>query len=58
MHARGADLSAVIEPLLHDVMDIYRGESDVLVMCARNEGHELNHTLLLCSFVLHCPHVI
>ena len=36
MHARGADLSSVIEPLLHEVMDIHRGESDVLVMCARN----------------------
>ena len=34
MHARGADLSSVIEPLLHDVMDIHRGDSDVLVMCA------------------------
>ena len=40
MHARGADLSAVIEPLLHDVMDIYRGKSDVLVMCARNEDRD------------------
>ena len=40
MHARGADLSSVIELLLHDVMDIHSGESDVLVMCARNEDRD------------------
>ena len=40
MHARGADLSSVFEPLLHDVMDIHRGDSDVLVMCARNEDRD------------------
>ena len=40
MHARGADLSSAIEPLLHDVMDIHSGESDVLVMCARNEDRD------------------
>ena len=48
MHARGADLSAVIEPLLHDVMDIYRGESDVLVMCARNEDRDQLLTDSIC----------
>ena len=48
MNARGADLSAVIEPLLHDVMDIYRGESDVLVMCARNEDRDQLLTDSIC----------
>ena len=41
MHAREADLSLFIEPLLHDVMDIHRGSSDVLVMCAQNKDRDL-----------------
>ena len=40
--------SPVIEPLLHDVMDIYRGESDVLVMCARNEDRDQLLTDSIC----------
>ena len=48
MHARGADLSSVIEPLLHDVMDIHSGESDVLVMCARNEDRDQLLTDSIC----------
>ena len=48
MHARGADLSSVIEPLLHDVMDIHSGESDVLVMCARNEDRDQLLTNSIC----------
>ena len=48
MHARGADLSSVIEPLLHDVMDIHRGDSDVLVMCARNEDRDQLLTDSIC----------
>ena len=48
MHARGADLSSVIEPLLHDVMDIHRGDSDVLVMCVRNEDRDQLLTDSIC----------
>ena len=48
MHARGADLSSVIEPLLHDVMDIHSGESDVLVMCARHEDRDQLLTDSIC----------
>ena len=48
MHARGADLSSVIEPLLHDVMDIHRGDSNVLVMCARNEDRDQLLTDSIC----------
>ena len=49
MHARGADLSSIIEPLLHDVMDIHRGDSDVLVMCARNEDRDQLLTDSICQ---------
>ena len=48
IHAIGADLSSVIEPLLHDVMDIHSGESDVLVMCARNEDRDQLLTNSIC----------
>ena len=40
MHARGADLSSVIEPLLQDLIAVHSGESSVLVMCARNEDRD------------------
>ena len=49
MHARGTDLSSVIEPLLHDVMDIHRGNSDVPVMCARNEDRDQLLTDSICQ---------
>ena len=48
MHARGADLSSVIEPLLHNVMDIHSGKSNVLVMCARNEDRDQLLTNSIC----------
>ena len=48
MHARGADLSSVLEPSLHDVMDVHRGDSDVLVMCARNEDRDQLLTDSIC----------
>ena len=48
MHARGADLSSVIEPLLQDLMDVHSDESSVLVMCARNEDRDQLLTDSIC----------
>ena len=48
MHARGADLSSVIEPLLQDLIDIHSDESSVLVMCARNEDRDQLLTDSIC----------
>ena len=48
MHARGADLSSVIEPLLQDLIDIHSGESSVLVMRGRNEDRDQLLTDSIC----------
>ena len=48
MHARGADLSSVIEPLLQDLIDVHSDESSVLVMCARNEDRHQSQTDSIC----------
>ena len=48
MHARGADLSSVIEPLLQDLIDIRGDDSSVLVMCARNEDRDQLLTDSIC----------
>ena len=48
MHARGADLSSVIEPLLQDLINIHSDESSVLVMCARNEDRDQLLTDSIC----------
>ena len=48
MHARGADLSSVIEPLLQDLIDIHSDDSSVLVMCARNEDRDQLLTDSIC----------
>ena len=48
LHARGADLSSVIEPLLQDLIDIHSDESSVLVMCARNEDRDQLLTDSIC----------
>ena len=48
MHARGADLSSVIEPLLQDLIDIHGDDSSVLVMCARNEDRDQLLTDSIC----------
>ena len=45
MHARGADLSSVIEPLLQNLIDIH---SSVLVMCSRNEDRDQLPTDSIC----------
>ena len=49
MHARGADLSSVIEPLLQDLIDIHSNKSSVLVMCARNEDRDQLLTDSICQ---------
>ena len=48
LHARGADLSAVIEPLLQDLIDINGDDSSVLVMRARNEDRDQVLTNSIC----------
>ena len=48
MHARGADLSSVIEPLLQDLIDIHSSKSSVLVMCGRNKTREHLLTVSIC----------
>ena len=40
IHARGADLSIVIEDVLKDLISINGGDSSILVMCARNEDRD------------------
>ena len=48
LHARGADLLAVIEPVLRELIDINGDESSMLVMCARNDDKDQLLTDSIC----------
>ena len=49
LHARAANLSAVIKPVLQDLIDINGDNSSVLVMCARNKDRDQLLTDSICQ---------